>query len=68
MDGTADLHQECIEPGFWIIEGLQVRRPSRGHWLVVWEPGVRSGKFYSLAAARGAIVDAINAAPRGEQI
>ena len=60
MDGVESLEMSCEEPGLWLIEGVQVRRATRGRWLIIWEPGVRSETVASFREAKRRIVDGIN--------
>lgn len=56
-DLMSRLECGCVEPGLWWVEGIQVRRVSRGRWLVVWEVGKRSEPVDSFEDALGRIAE-----------
>lgn len=48
------LEQRCVQPGYWLIEGHEVRRRGRGVWTVR-DPGEYEFTARTLPIARALI-------------
>jgi hypothetical protein len=35
----SELERGCVEPGHWMVEGVEVRRWNKRTWLIHWDRG-----------------------------
>lgn len=57
--GRADLERRCVQPGWWWVEGVQLRK-DHGVWTIIWEPTVHTEPVDSFNDGLNRIAEAIN--------